>query len=237
MLSIGNHAILVNHLVADDDVPGPLLDVGAVAVDSRQNRADHPPSDAAIVVAVKFRGLVLPEETQAVLSLAALPLGRQRRKASVRRIDDERRRVRQRRAALEPVPRRVVGGLVFLELRLRTLAVVLGHLFRIRLVAARELFIGQRRAGAELLRTLEGHANRVVARVRAADVGIAPRRPRRRVASLLRRLRQDRRRDDESQSQRAQSFELHPPSTSLSTFHLSFQLIASRARSSLRRGR
>ena len=50
----------------------PLLDARAVAVDGRQDRADDSARDAAVVVAVKFRGLVLAEEPRAVLRLAAL---------------------------------------------------------------------------------------------------------------------------------------------------------------------
>src|SRR6185436_15384666 len=167
--------VFVNHLVLDDDVAGPLEDTGAVAVDGRQNRADDAARDAAIVVAVKLRGVVLPREPPAAREGTLLSLRRQRRQPAVGRVDHQRRRVRELRSALEPVARRVVGGLVFLELRFGPFREVLGDLDLIGLFLGLELGVGQHLALAVLRRPLERHADVVVAGVRAAKVRLAPR--------------------------------------------------------------
>src|SRR5438477_10586088 len=97
-----NHPRLVNHLVPDDDDAGALFDAGAVAVDGGKNRADDAARDAAIVVAVEFSRVVLAGEPSALLRLTPLAIGRERRQASVRRMDHQRGRVRPLRAALGP---------------------------------------------------------------------------------------------------------------------------------------
>src|SRR5437667_12766526 len=103
-----NDAVLVDHLVLNDDIARALQKARAVAVDRRQDRADDAARDAAVVVAVEFGRIVLAREPAAVERGAALAVGRQRRQPAVRRIYYKRRRVRELRAALEPVPRRVV---------------------------------------------------------------------------------------------------------------------------------
>src|SRR5438105_613814 len=129
-----NDAVLVDHFVLNDDIARALQKARAVAVDRRQDRADDAARDAAIVVAVEFGRVVLADEPPAAERGTPLAVGRQRRQPAVRRVDDERRGVRELRAALEPVPRRVVRGLVLFELRLGTLAVVFRHLLEVRLL-------------------------------------------------------------------------------------------------------
>src|SRR5438034_11650797 len=98
-----NDAVLVDHFVLNDDIARALQKARAVAVDRRQDRADDAARDAAIVVAVEFRGVVLAGEPSTAERGAPLAVGRQRRQPAVRRAEGERRGVREPRAALAPV--------------------------------------------------------------------------------------------------------------------------------------
>src|ERR1043166_9032230 len=82
-----NHAVFVNHLVLNHDVARSLENARAVAVNGRQDRADHAARDAAVVIAVELGGVVLPEKARAALRGALLPSRRERRQAAVRRVD------------------------------------------------------------------------------------------------------------------------------------------------------
>src|SRR5688572_21692207 len=75
------------------------------------------------------------------------------------------------------VDRRSIAGR---ELALGQRILVLGNLLLVGIAALVVFCVAELGPSAELGRSLELHADRVVARVSAAQVGIAPRRPRRR---------------------------------------------------------
>src|SRR5690606_24874393 len=132
-------ARVADHLVADRDGPRMLRDAHAVAVDHRQDRAEHGARDAAVVEVAVREGVEPPRSERAA---AARRRQREARgcllgHASVRRIDHERRVAERAHAPFVLQKRALRGGL----------AAAL-----IRACALRELLRRETRARAETLR-------------------------------------------------------------------------------------
>ena len=165
-----NDARVVDHLVGNDHAIRRLQDTRAVAVDGRPERPDGAARDAAIVEAEILHRVPRPDTEGA--GHAPLPsLGQHRWESAVRRIDDHRRVTESARALL--VTKRADGTAVLRFARAVTLR-----------AACRKLFVGQVLPRAELLGTLLRNAAHVVRGPDSLQIGMAPRRRRRRPARI-----------------------------------------------------
>ena len=175
------HARFVDHLVADHDVARRLHDLRAVAVDHGQDRARRPARDAAVVVReIPVRRGETPRASRPSLGQPLLAGRRQSRQPTVRRVHHHRCRMRRRFRPLEPVTRRVDRRRILgRELALGQRILVLRDLLVVGVDAGGVLLVRELCPRAELRGALERHADRVVARVGAAQIGIAPWRARR----------------------------------------------------------
>src|SRR5688572_7481562 len=126
------------------------MDLEAVAVDHRQDRADGAARKAAIVETPVFPRARPRSAARLCLVGALLAVGRQRRHAAVRRIDDERRLPEAAHTALGEKRRAAFA-------QARDLLVVAA-------LPLRELFVGLLGARAELLGPLQRNTPHIVAR-------------------------------------------------------------------------
>src|SRR5262249_41008840 len=109
-------------------------------------------------------------ELSALLDHALFGLGGVRRNPAVRRIDDERRPIRNLLSSLVPV----LGRLFVPQLVFAIFFVVLISSLEV-LAALPELVLGQDGLVAKLLRSLQGNAYLFVARPHTLQIGVSPR--------------------------------------------------------------
>ena len=163
-----NHARLVHHLVRDRDAVRALRDHDAVAVEHGAHAGAQAARDAAVV---QREILERVERTRAERAVAGgsggsrTSVGRQRRRAAVRGIDDERRETENAHAIRDAMEGLNVGRVIAAGL--------------LTLRALDELLLAQELLRAERFRAVERNATHVVGRPGALQARMAPRRLRR----------------------------------------------------------